>query len=128
MDSFDSVDTTIVCGLCMSESQLEDYSTDNPFYHGVLFCDDCILEMYKYEYYDKGVQLEPKDTNSVQEHIPEPDAEQEEVELEMLTDEWYYESLDDADESFDLYEHFGIPSDIPESMQDALLEAAMGSS
>ena len=32
------------------------------------------------------------------------------------------------DEEFDWYEHFGIPSDISEAAQDALLEAAAGSS
>ena len=116
MDSYNDADTTIVCGLCRSESHLEDYSVENPFYHGILICDDCILEMYRYEYYDKETDLETKCTNTIQECILEPDAEQEEVELEILIDEWCEESEDNMDESFDLYEHFGIPSDIPESV------------
>jgi hypothetical protein len=37
-----------------------------------------------------------------------------------------YESI--FDEEFDWFEHFGIPSDISEAAQDALLEAAVGSS
>jgi hypothetical protein len=47
-------------------------------------------------------------------------------------DEWYYTGLnspyDDETDSFDLNEYFGVPPNISESEQEALLEAAMGSS
>jgi len=32
-----------------------------------------------------------------------------------------------AEDEFDLYNHFGIPTDVPEWQQEAMLEAAMGS-
>jgi len=55
-----------------------------------------------------------------------PDEDEEELELEMLQELWKDDEDDDL--YFDLYEHFGIPSGMPEYQQEGLLEAAMGSS
>lgn len=132
------IDTSIACGLCMSVSPLEEYTTDNPFYCGILFCNTCVLELFNQDYdgweYDPFFQSalstkqEQTKDNSNEDTTLEPDQEQEEVELEMLIEEWSDEHNDDYDCSFDFYEHFGIPSDLPEDAQNELLEAAMGSS
>lgn len=136
MDSSADMDIGVVCGLCTSVLPIDEYSEDNLFYCSMLFCDSCIAELFRQvdeESSDQGCfsQQNSAWTNGeskVEEADFEPDKDQEESELEMLFYEWCCEYNNDTEESFDLYEHFGIPSNIPQDKQDTLLEASMGSS
>jgi hypothetical protein len=111
----------IVCEECVSP----DY---------IPLCDDCTKHAYE--------QIDTVEVYFTADELYSPiTKEDEQAELEIL---WYescnnwnetyrealsadYDGYEEVD-YFDLYDHFGIPSDLSDWQQEALLEAAMGSS
>jgi hypothetical protein len=83
-----------------------------------------------YVFYEEDILYRKEDfwKNSTVFIEAEPDSDQEEVELSILREIWFFESYDDMFEDFDIWEHFGIPGYLEEWQQENMLEAMVGSS
>jgi hypothetical protein len=105
------MDTPCTCIVCHSQI--------SPDY--ISLCDNCMI--HTYEEIDIMEMLLIED-----EPYFDIDPDEEEVYLRYSWHNYLDHCLNEDYDDFDLYEHFGIPYDIPESQQEGLLEAAIGKS
>lgn len=102
---------TSECIVCLTEVHVDEFETLSN-----IICDICLTNLYETDF------VESEEDNALG-----PDEDEDAVDLELLEEEWYREYMRQFDDDFDIYDHFGIPSDIDEDQQDAMLEAARDS-
>ena len=100
------METTSECIVCSCETKCKKYTSEE-----VLVCETCMWDLYE----------EELALFTIGDY--KPSQEEEEVELQGLIEEWCSGELEE--DTLDLYYHFDIPSNMTQSQQDALLEAAI---